>query len=83
MSDSVNGDLDSIKSALRQFFAELPEDLRHSSLRELRQAWADPEQRARMEPAAARLDRTVAPIMQRWQKSAQDWDRSLRSLLEP
>lgn len=83
MSDRLNQDLDSLMAALRRFVEDLPDDLGHLPLRKLSQAAADPEQRARMEPAAARFDETVAPIMQRWREAAQSWDRSIRSALEP
>jgi len=83
MSDSFEQDQHSLMSALRQFFADCPEGLGHLTLRKFAQAWTDPQQRARMEPAETRLSQTVAPIIEKWRKGVDERRRAIRAVFEP
>jgi len=83
VNDSFERDLRSVIEAFPQSVRDLPDDLRHLPLREFIRRCADPAERARIEPAAQRFGETVAPIVDRWRKGAEEWGRGIRSLLEP
>jgi len=83
MSDDPHQDLERLRDAFHGFFLDLPQDLRDLPLAELQRRWEDPQQRARMEPAASSAAQTAAPIITKWMDGADRFGKEVLAALDP